>query len=59
MAEYFQKLINGSKAKARSIMFTALVILGLLQIIAGAFLDMVLYVLAIIVVMVFTKVGRL
>ncbi len=58
MQAYIQKLLNAAHAKARSVMFTALVILGLLQTIVGTILDILLYVLAVIIVMVFTKVGR-
>lgn len=52
------RLVQKIKLKARSIMFTALVAIGLLQWFVGFILDGVLYGLALIVVWIYLKIVR-
>lgn len=54
----YQKITDLLRSKARTFMYTALIIFGFLQIVAGAFLDIILYGLAILTVMFFTKISR-
>jgi hypothetical protein len=58
LKKQYEKFLEVMRAKARSIMFTTLVILGLLQVIAGAIMDIILYGLAVGVVLFFTKITR-